>query len=61
MVIEHMSLELINRCMLFHRTEQNQCGIFYKMLKHGTVVSTTAIDVMADLWKGLGVCSPSPS
>ena len=58
MVIECAALELIDRCMLFHRTEQNWCGIFCKMLKHGMVVSTTAIDVVADLWEGLGVCSP---
>ena len=38
--------------MLFRGTERNQCGIFRKMLKRGTVVSTTTIDIVADLWKG---------
>ena len=33
------------RCMLFHRTERNQRGIFRKMLKRVTVVSTTGIDI----------------
>ena len=44
--------------MLFCGTERNQRGIFRKTLKRGKVVSTTVIDIVADLWKWLGVCSP---
>ena len=36
----------------------SRIGIFRKMLKRGTVVSTTRIDIVADLWKALGVYSP---
>ena len=37
--------------------ERNQCGIFRKMLKRGTIVSATVIDIVADLWKVLGPLS----
>ena len=45
-------------CMLFRGTERNQRGIFRKMLKRGTIVSTTEINMVADLWKALGGYSP---
>ena len=44
----------LKRCMLFRGTERNQRGIFRKMLKRGMIVSTTVIDLVADLWNVLG-------
>ena len=51
-------LQAIKRCMLFRGTERNQRGIFRKMLKRGTIVSTTEINMVADLWKALVGYSP---
>ena len=48
----------INGFMLFRGTERNQRGIFRKMLKCGMIVSTTVIDLVADLWKARGGYSP---
>ena len=45
--------------MLFHGTEGNQRGIFRKMLKHGTIVPTTVVDIVADLFQVLGVIARS--
>ena len=46
------------RYMLFRGTELNQRGIFRKMLKRGTIVSTIGIDIVTDLWKALGAIAP---
>ena len=46
--------------MLFRGTERNQRRIFRKMLKCGTIISTTGTDIVADLWKTLGATSLLP-